>query len=92
MAARLSARLGAIEWSVVARIRDLLARSGLPVEPPSLSVAAWRGWLASDKKVDAGRLRFVLLDALGSAHVASVDDAVLDDVLRGDVLPAAVSG
>lgn len=85
MAARLSARLEAIDSDVVARLGALLVAAGLPVDAPSLRVDQWLHWMASDKKADAGRLRFILLDGLGSARVASVADAALRDVLIGSI-------
>ena len=81
MATRLSARLGAIDQGIVKRLRSLLVAAGLPVDAPLLGVDRWLHWMASDKKADAGRLRFVLLDGLGSAHVASVADDALREVL-----------
>ncbi len=81
LASRLSMRLGSIDRSVVDRLRAMLIDAGLPVDAPQLSVDEWLHWMASDKKSDAGRLRFVLLDALGSARVANVADDALRDVL-----------
>ncbi|MEO8935334.1 MAG: 3-dehydroquinate synthase [Burkholderiaceae bacterium] len=81
MATRLSVDLGLVDGALCARLAALLACAGLPIEPPELTVAEWRRWMSSDKKAEAGRLRFVLLDGLGSAHVAAVDDAVLDALL-----------
>ncbi len=81
LAARLSVRLGTIDNDIVERLRALLVGAGLPVEAPALGVDQWLRWMASDKKADAGRLRFVLLDALGRARVASVADDALHEVL-----------
>ncbi len=81
LAARLSVRLGAIDHDIVERLKALLLAAGLPVEAPALGVDQWLHWMASDKKADAGRLRFVLLDALGSSRVASVADDALHQVL-----------
>lgn len=81
MAARLSAERGAVPAAVVDRVVALIASAGLPTEPPALSPDAWRHWMAGDKKADAGRLRFVLLTALGASELSTVDDAVLDRVL-----------
>ena len=82
MAARLSARLALIDDGVVDRLVALLAAASLPVDPPVIAPAEWLHWMSSDKKADGGRLRFVLLDGLGSSKVAPVDDAVLADLLR----------
>jgi 3-dehydroquinate synthase len=89
MAARLSMRLGSIDEAVVDRLVALLAAGDLPVMAPPLATRDWLHWMASDKKADGGRLRFVLLDALGSAHVASVDDVVLASVLHEHASRAA---
>jgi shikimate kinase/3-dehydroquinate synthase len=82
MAARLSAALALIDDRVVERLADLLNAGGLPSEPPLLSVDDWHRWMASDKKAEGGRLRFILLEALGRARVSTVDDSTLDALLR----------
>jgi 3-dehydroquinate synthase len=46
----------------------LLARAGLPVDPPRLGRERMLSLLGMDKKVMGGRLRLVLLDAIGSAN------------------------
>ena len=38
-------------------------------EPPPLPLARWLELMSRDKKVDAGVIRFVLLEALGRAVV-----------------------
>ena len=81
LAARLSQRLGLITEDLVDRLTALVAAAGLPVAAPNLDLATWSQWMAGDKKAEAGQLRFVLLDALGSAHLASVPDATLHGVL-----------
>ncbi|MGI9024911.1 MAG: 3-dehydroquinate synthase [Burkholderiaceae bacterium] len=90
LAARLSMRLGAIDSDAVERLRALLVTARLPVEAPSLGTDRWLHWMASDKKADAGRLRFVLLDALGRARVASVADDVLHEVLASSGISRAI--
>ena len=79
MAAQLSARLGWIDAAAVARIRALVAACGLPVQPPtSLSGERWLELMAIDKKVQAGRLRLVLLKGIGEAVLtADVDPGLL---------------
>lgn len=83
LAARLSKALDLIDSDTLHRLTALVAAAGLPVEPPVLSVADWRRWMAGDKKATGGRLRFILLVALGSARVGFVDDATLDATLAG---------
>jgi 3-dehydroquinate synthase len=82
MASRLSLALGLVDESIVERLVALLRAANLPVEPPAIAVDEWRHWMASDKKADAGRLRFVLMKGLGSAFLSTVEDAMLDTVLR----------
>ncbi len=82
MASDLSCRLGLLENGFLLRIRMLLERLGLPVQPPPLDPGQIRAIMQGDKKVMRGRLRFVLLDAPGSAVVHDeVPDAVLDALL-----------
>ena len=83
LATRLSNALGLIDDEVLRRLTALIAAAGLPIEPPALAVPEWRRWMAGDKKATGGRLRFVLLDALGSARVSTVADAALDATLAG---------
>jgi 3-dehydroquinate synthase len=83
LAAKLSERLGLIADADVARLRALLQRAGLPVEAPALGAARYLALMGHDKKVVGGSMRFVLLDALGSARVGSgIPDADLRAILR----------
>ena len=83
MAADLSARLGWISANEAARCAALVARAGLPVKPPAgMKPDDFRRLMAGDKKVAAGRLRFVLLRGLGEAVLTSdFDHAKLDQTL-----------
>ena len=67
LAAELSQRSGRLAASEVGRVRGLLARAGLPVDPPRLGRERMLELLGMDKKVSGGRLRLVLLDAIGAA-------------------------
>jgi 3-dehydroquinate synthase len=72
MAAELSHLMGWISDADVARIRHLLVKARLPVNPPpQLSGERFLDLMAVDKKVIGGRLRLVLLRALGEATVTS---------------------
>ena len=70
MAADLSARLGLLDAGSVARLQGLLTRAGLPIVGPYLSTDRYLELMAVDKKARAGRVRFVLLDRLGSARLS----------------------
>jgi 3-dehydroquinate synthase len=67
LAADLSERLHWVSPADVARIESLMRRAGLPCRAPNLGVARYLELMASDKKVEAGKLRFVLLKGLGQA-------------------------
>jgi 3-dehydroquinate synthase len=67
MAAELSLRLGWLSVPELARIESLFKRAGLPVVGPKLGVDRYLELMSHDKKVEAGRLRLVLLRALGKA-------------------------
>lgn len=70
MAADLSAREGWISQADVARVKQLLQVSKLPVAvPENMSQADFLELMAVDKKVLSGKLRLVLLQALGEALV-----------------------
>lgn len=73
LALRLSVQRGAIEATEVERLRRMLSALGLPVDPPpSMDVERFRTLMARDKKVIDGRLRLILLAAIGRAEI--VDD------------------
>ena len=79
MAADLSVRMGMLSKAESERIRDLIARAGLPVAgPASLSPGRYLDLMAVDKKAARGTIRFILLDKPGCA------------VLRGDLPEATV--
>lgn len=77
-AARLAAIRGMIDQATCDRIETLVARAGLPTQMLHHSFEAYRDKMASDKKSQRGKLRFVLPDRLG--HVAIVDDVSDEDV------------
>lgn len=89
LAARLSQRLGFLSAQEAARITVLLRRARLPVDAPELSVERYFELMAHDKKVEGGRLRFVLLRRLGEAFVASdVPDTVVEEILTRRAIDA----
>ncbi len=83
IAADLSQRLGLIDAITGGRIRALVERAGLPVAPPRIGVARAAELMQMDKKVLAGTVRLVLLQALGRAVVtADYDRAALEATLN----------
>src|SRR5574340_876748 len=74
LAAELSARLGLIEPALIARLRALIGRAGLPVAAPRWPLARWLALMRVDKKVEAGAIRFVVIDRIGRATLRAVPD------------------
>lgn len=83
MAARLSVELELLDDATAERITNLLRSAGLPVTAPAIGVARMEQLMGMDKKVAAGRKRFVVLDGLGNA--------VLTDDVPGDSLRKVLS-
>jgi 3-dehydroquinate synthase len=82
MAADLSARLGHLDGADVERVTRLVARAGLPAAGPDLGVDAYLDFMSRDKKVKAGRMRFILLERIGAAYInAATPDAELRQTL-----------
>ena len=83
LAADLSQRRGWLNDSEIARITDILNNANLPTESPrQLTVDRFLELMAVDKKNLDGRLRLVLLKAIGEAIiVADTDTAKLEATL-----------
>jgi 3-dehydroquinate synthase len=71
LAAELSVRIGRLAGGDAIRVRELLLSAGLPVDPPRLGRARMLELMGMDKKVKAGELRLVLLDAIGKAVITA---------------------
>ncbi len=69
LAAELSVRVTGMPAAENRRLKQLLSRFGLPVRPPSLGDDRYLELMARDKKVEGGKLRLVLLKAIGQAVV-----------------------
>ena len=86
MAADLSQRLGWISAQDVARISKLFKRAGLPVIAPDLGVDKFLELMGLDKKVEGGKMRFVLLKQIGHAVVyGEVPTSLLRQTLQACV-------
>jgi 3-dehydroquinate synthase len=84
LAVELSRRRGWIAQGDVDDLRALILAAGLPAQPPAdMTAAAFLELMARDKKVVDGRLRLVLLKAVGSACIVDdVTDRELEDLLE----------
>jgi len=76
IAAELSCQLGWLGADAVLRIERLFLRAGLPVRGPDLGGARYLELMRHDKKVEAGRLRLVLLQGIGKAVMSDVASEV----------------
>ena len=85
MAARLSQSLGLVDQAFVRRLSLLVRRAGLPVVAPDLGVERYMNLMRIDKKSDAGKIRFVLIDGPGHAVVQAAPVEALAQVLRQSV-------
>lgn len=71
LAAYLSQRMGWLSTQDVQRIYTLLTASGLPLKPPNLGANKYLDLMASDKKVENGKIRLVLQQGIGKAVITS---------------------
>jgi 3-dehydroquinate synthase len=83
-AAQLAARLGRVDAAFTTRLQSLLEVFGLPVDVPNLDRQQILDSMMHDKKVQHGRLQFVLPDRMG--HVELVGD-----IGKGEMLAALES-
>ncbi|MFO0903418.1 MAG: 3-dehydroquinate synthase [Pirellulales bacterium] len=82
-ASRLAERMGRIPAALTQRQRQLLAALHLPVQVPAIDPQQLVAAMQLDKKVEHGRLRFVLPTRMGHVElVGGVDERLVVDVLR----------
>lgn len=82
LAARLSQRLGLITADDASRVSAIVAAAGLPTQAPDLGLKRYLELMGHDKKVEGGRIRFILLKRIGEAFVSDrVPREALADVL-----------
>jgi 3-dehydroquinate synthase len=83
LAADVSQRLGWMSATDVERIERVLRQFGLRTDVKSLSAATIAQNMKIDKKVASGRIRLVLLKAIGKSVITGdYDDAALRETLR----------
>jgi 3-dehydroquinate synthase len=78
IAARVSRHMGLVDSQCVARIDGLLRKARLPVRGPALGADRYIELMGHDKKVEGGKMRFILLRGIGDAFIS---DAVPSDAL-----------
>lgn len=87
MAAELSSRMKLISTTDIRRIRQIFVQAGLPVHAPKFAPEKYLQLMAMDKKVEAGKTRFILLNRIGEA-VMRADVPV--DILSETIADCAV--
>lgn len=75
MAARFSEKLGMIGKSDVQRVVDILVRAKLPVDAPALGAERYLDLMGHDKKVEGGKIKFILLRKPGEAFICNQYDS-----------------
>jgi 3-dehydroquinate synthase len=83
-AARLAQRLGRVDAAFVSRQNDLIEALGLPVKAPRLDREKVLATMMHDKKVEHGKLRFILPSRMGRVELVG-------DIDPGDVKAAMES-
>jgi len=80
--ARISNKLGMLDKNEVIRLRSLIARAGLPTEPPPLELEKLVQAMKHDKKILQGKLRFALLKSIGNVFITDeVSPSLIEQVL-----------
>jgi 3-dehydroquinate synthase len=82
LAAEVSAEVGLLDIKARDRIEQLIGRAGLPIRSPNLGFKRWLELMSSDKKVDSGRIKFVLLEGADRAvQGREVEEKILEKCL-----------
>ena len=75
--AEIAEHLGICRGDVVARLRDLIRRAGLPVSLPPVKCMDLWGAMQHDKKVAQGQMYAALPERIGSVRIAPIDQETL---------------
>ncbi|GGP23598.1 3-dehydroquinate synthase [Silvimonas iriomotensis] len=82
LAARASRELGQITDADLARIIKLLDAAGLPTVAPALGYERYAALMAQDKKVDAGKIKFIIMRKLGESYIGTLSPEVIAAALQ----------
>jgi len=81
MAARISAQRGDLAPEIVQQLIEFNQAVGLPSDPPVGQTATdFIEAMSSDKKVSAGKIRYILLRGLGAPWIT--DGVTVEDIAR----------
>lgn len=71
MAADLSQRAGWLTATEITRIQNIFKATNLPIEAPKLGVEKYLDLMGLDKKVENGKIRLILQQAIGKSVITS---------------------
>lgn len=71
MAADLSQRAGWLTATEITRIQNIFKAANLPIEAPKLGVEKYLDLMSLDKKVENGKIRLILQQAIGKSVITS---------------------
>ena len=71
MAADLSLRAGWLTATEITRIQNIFKAANLPIEAPKLGVEKYLDLMGLDKKVENGKIRLILQQAIGKSVITS---------------------
>ena len=81
-AARISNKLGFLDQNEVIRLKNVIARAGLPTETPHLHLEKLIQAMKHDKKILQGKIRFVLPKSIGEVFVTDeVSPSLIEQAL-----------
>jgi len=81
-AAKISNELGVLDISELNRLRSLIKRANLPTEMPNLDTGKIMQAMSHDKKIVAGKIRFVLPQKIGEVFITDeVSPSLVERVL-----------
>ncbi|MDP6043625.1 MAG: 3-dehydroquinate synthase [Dehalococcoidales bacterium] len=84
-AARISSRMGLLANDGLVRLKNIIARAGLPTKVPELEKGKIIQVMKHDKKVREEKVKFVLLKSIGSVLVSDeVSPSLVEEVLDGE--------
>ena len=83
--AEISRRLGWLDVDSVTRLKEVINKTGLPVDMPAMNIDEIITAMRHDKKVSGDTVRFVLLRGIGEAIISDeVSPSLVEEVLSGD--------
>ena len=82
-AARIASELNILDSGNITRMKNLLEKAGLMTKLPSMAVKQVMQAMQYDKKVQSGKIRFVLPQTIGQVFIKDdVSPAIVEKVLR----------